>query len=169
MIGEMQMLVYKLLGGGSIVISAILFYFESQSYNKKFLKQLSAYISLIEFIKNQVGSYLMPIDEIIKHCDDNIIKECIMNDKTDMSHIDNLNDIINLACYYIDKETLDIIYRFANDFGLKYRSEQLVSCELYIDELREIFNKKKENYEKEKRVRFVLCICLSFSMVLLLI
>ena len=163
------MLIYKIIGGGSIVVSALIFYFESQAYNKKALAQLDAYINLIEYIKNQVCCFLTPIDIILNNCDVEILKNCVMGEVSEPKILKTVGDIIDASYFYIEQDALAVIKRFGSDFGTIYRDEQLISCDLYIDELKSIKSKKKENFEKEKKVRLALCVCLSVSMILLLI
>lgn len=163
------MLIYKVIGGGSIMVSALIFYFESQSFNKKAMTQLDAYISLIEYIKSQVSCFLSPIDIIIKNCDYKIIQKCTMVNEINIQTAKTVKDIVNYSYFYLDQEIIDTIYKFANDFGSNYRKEQLLYCDAYIEELKKYKCKIYDNYEKDKKVRFVLCMCLSFSMILMLI
>ena len=161
------MAIYKIVGSGSIVISAVIMYFEMQKYEKQKIKQINAYILLIEYIKNQIECFLLPIDTIIRNCPNDLIKSCGI--KTDHTKAENLEELIISSEFYCNSESIDLIKQFARDFGQGYMQGQLTSCEYYRSELIKQRDKYKEKSIKEKKLRFALCLCASFSLILLLI
>ena len=161
------MLFYKLIGSIGIVSSALILYFEMQKYEKLKLKQINSFILLIEYIKNQIECYLLPIDSIIHNCDVELIEACGID--KDCQNAKNLDDLISDAVFYCDKESVDIIKQFSHDFGQSYIGEQLRFCDYYKNELLKQRNKIKEKGLKEQKVRLALCLCASFSLILLLI
>ena len=66
------MIIYKMIGSASVIISALVIYLEIQRYEKLKLKQINSYILLIEYIKNQIECFLLPIDTIILNCNKEI-------------------------------------------------------------------------------------------------
>lgn len=163
------MLIFKFIGGTSVVISSLLIYLEMQKYEKLKLAQLNAYISLIEYIKNQVECFLLPIDSIIQSVSEKIIKECGIKEGTDLKSFATVNDIVQSTVFYIEGDSIGLIRQFAHDFGMGYRDEQIRLCEHYIKELIKEREKLKENSAKEKKVRLALSLCISVSLILLLI
>ncbi len=149
-----------------MVISSLVFYYEMQSFEKKKLAQLSAYISLIEYIKNQVECFLLPIDKILSSADRELICACTLTDAQDFK---TLNDLIDGTSFYLNSESIGTVKVFADEFGVGYRAQQLRSCEYCITELMRQRDKQKEKNTKEKKVRLALCLCASFSIVLLLL
>ena len=59
------MVLYKIVGSGSIIISALIVYLEMQKYESIKLKQINSFILLIEYIKNQIECFLLPIDVMV--------------------------------------------------------------------------------------------------------
>lgn len=161
------MAVYKVIGSTSIIISALMMYFEMQKYERIRLRQINAYILLIEYIKNQIECFLLPIDHIIRSCDKNIIKSCCIN--VDHTKVENLESLIESADFYCDEEAINLIKQFSHDFGQGYMQEQIKSCDYYRNELIKQRDKLKEKSIKEKKLRLALCLCASFSLILLLI
>ncbi len=161
------MLLYKLIGSVGIVASALIMYFEMQKYEKLKLNQINAFVLLIEYIKNQIECYLLPIDAIIHNCDIELIRACGINQNN--QNAKNLDDLISSIIFYCDKESADIIKQFAHDFGQSYIGEQLRFCDYYKNELLKQRDKIKEKGLKEQKVKLVLCLCASFSLILLLI
>ena len=154
------MVIYKLVGSGSIIISALVLYLEMQKFEKRKISQINAYILLIEYIKNQIECFLLPIDTIIHNCSNDIIKNCEI--KVDHTKADNLQELINSAEFYCNAESIDLIKQFAKDFGQGYIQEQLRSCDYYRIELIKQRDKLLEKSTKEKKLRFALCLCASF-------
>ena len=161
------MAIYKIVGSGSIIISAIVLYFEMQKFEKQKINQITAYILLIEYIKNQIECFLLPIDIIIHNCSKNIIDNCGIN--IDHTKVENLEELIMSAEFYCNAESIDLIKQFAKDFGQGYMQEQLRSCDYYRTELIKQRDHLKEKSTKEKKLRFALCLCASFSLILLLV
>lgn len=158
---------YKLLGSGSIIVSALIMYFEMQHYEKLKLKQINSFILLIEYIKNQIECFLLPIDKIIHNCSEEMIKSCGIN--ADYRKAEKLEDLIDTTDFYCDNECIELIKQFANDFGQGYMQEQVRSCDYYRGELIRQKEKLKEKSIKERKLRLALCLCASFSLILLLI
>ena len=161
------MVIYKIVGSISIIISAIVLYFEMQKFEKQKINQITAYILLIEYIKNQIECFLLPIDIIIHNCSKNIIDNCRIN--IDHTKVENLEELIMSAEFYCNAESIDLIKQFAKDFGQGYMQEQLRSCDYYRTELIKQRDHLKEKSTKEKKLRFALCLCASFSLILLLV
>ena len=160
------MSIYKFVGAGSILMSALLMYFEMQSYQKKRANQLDAFLSLIEYVKNQVECYMLPIDAIILSCDKKLLERCGVDIAREYK---TLEEMIEHTDFYLENDALKIILEFVKDFGVRYRSEQIISCKRYYDLLIKEREKLKEKNTKERKVRLALCLSISFSIILLLI
>ena len=146
------MAIFKLLGACGVAISGIVFVKETLAYEKLKISQADAYIGLIEYIKNQVECYNIPIDKIIESCDRDILNKCgALN-----TGYKTVADVVNAANMYIDEEIVDILMKFANEFGTVYRDEQLKMCNYHINELREYRKKTDEKI-----------VCLSFYTLLI--
>lgn len=161
------MIVYKIIGSCSLVLSGLTIYFEMQKYEKMRFKQINSFILLIEYIKNQIECFLLPINTIIHNCDGEMIRACGI--RSDHREADNLEQLIISADFYCGSECIDLINQFARDFGQGYMQEQLRSCDYYKSELIKQRDKIKEKSIKEKKLRLALCLCASFSLILLLI
>lgn len=160
------MIIFKAIGGVSVVISAIIFYLEIQRYEKTKIDQLDAYISLIEYIKNQIQCYMLPIDRILYSCDKKILNRCGMQEGT---RIKNIEDILLNSNIYLDEECTDEIIRFSKGFGTSYKSEQINSCNICRDQLIRYREASKEKNKKDQKVNLSLCLCASLSIILFLI
>ena len=154
------MLIFKLIGGGCILFSALILYVDIQRTQKVKIKQVESYMLLIEHIKNQIKSYMMPIDSILDECDIQLLKNCGINlPKGNMT----LNDLIENSNLYIDEEIARHLHIFAKEFGTKYSVEQITSCDNCIRVLNKYLDEIKEKHHKDKKVKLALCLSVSFS------
>ena len=161
------MVLYKIVGSGSIIISALIVYLEMQKYESIKLKQINSFILLIEYIKNQIECFLLPIDVIIHNCNEELIRNCGIN--TDYKKVKTLDDLVSSTTFYCNGECVDIIKQFSSNFGQGYIGEQLRSCNYYRSELIKQRDKLKEKGAKEKKLKLAICLSASFSLILLLI
>lgn len=128
--------------------------------------QLSGYIDLLQYIKQSIECYLLPIDRIIASLDKDILIRCGINREGDYN---GLAQLINNANFYIDSESIAILISFANNFGNSYSKDQIELCSRTIDKLQMQLEKLKNKAEKENKIRLTLSVSISASIVLLLI
>ena len=159
--------ILKMLGSLGIVVSSMIFYGENQRYQSKKIRQMNAFISLIEHIKNMIQSYMLPIDKILCRCDAEIMKECGIS--TCESDSKSLKDIFESAEFYINSDAVEVILNFASEFGGSYATEQVRLCERCCESLTKLRDKQKETLDKERKVNFAICLSISLSAILLLI
>lgn len=159
------MLLYKFSGGMSLLISALLIYLQSRNYTHKKIKQIDAFISLIEYIKNQIECYMIPIDKILMTCTRDMILACGLDENMFPR---TLGELMSHTEFYVDNNTIDILYKFANEFGLAYKDEQIRACERSIKELLKAKERTSDKDSKDKKVHLAICLCLSFSLILIL-
>ena len=165
------MLLFKLLGSTSILLSASIFYFETRKYEKEKLKQTDAFISLLRYIKKQIDCFSAPISVIMAQCNKKLLEDCGIDTKSinDLSYNDFFARIIENCDFYIDNEAIEILQKFGHEFGKTYRDEQLRSCDYYISELVKYREKIALEIPKERKMRFAVMFCASASLILLLI
>lgn len=159
------MLIYKLAGGISLAFSILLVYVQTRSYTKDKIKQIEAFIALINYIKNQIECYMIPIDKILASCNRDLLKECgFMGEGTPHS----LSNLMQDTSFYGDEEWTKPLYEFVSSFGASYREEQIRSCERCIKELNKTKERMSEKDIKDKKVHLAICLCISFSLILIL-
>ena len=161
------MVMFKLIGGGILTYCSLRGYIEIQKFQKKRIKQINAFIQLIEYIKNQIECFLLPIDVIIENCDRDLLKNCGIyksNQKTD-----NLKELISSVVFYCEDKATNMIMQFAENFGRNYSREQIISCEYFKKELIKIRDSMLEKDAKNKKVQLAIFLSVSFSIIILLI
>ena len=159
------MTVVKILGAFGVALSGMIYFKETVAYEKLKISQVDAYIKLIEYIKNQVECFNLPIDRIIESCDLEILSKCGVQNASPKTVI----EIVNSTNMYVDVEISDILMKFANEFGTVYREEQIKLCLYHIGELRAYRQGIKEKQNRERKIHLGLCLCFAASLILLLI
>ena len=161
------MTIGKLIGSIALIGAALNSYIEMQKFQKKRICQINAFISLIEYIKNQVECFLLPFDIILKKCDRKILNDCFV--ASDISNIKNMKDLLSSTTFYCDEHIVEILKKFSDNFGLSYSKEQISSCEYCCSELIKNRDKILEKDIKNKKIQFAICLSVSFSIIILLI
>lgn len=149
-----------------IIAAALMTYREMQRREARRLEQLCGYISLIEYVKKQIDTFLLPIDAILSGCDREILKKCGVSLSPPPK---TLCEAVGSTKFLTGKRAAEIIREFADGFGLCYGEEQIRSCEYCLGELRAERTRLGEEIEKSGRIRLTLCLCASCSAILLLI
>lgn len=161
------MIVVKVIGASIITITALFSYSEIIKFQKKRIKQINAFIDLIDYIKNQVECFLLPLDQILDRCDKNLLNNCGINSKR--SKYKNMDELIESANFYCDDEVIELLNQFSDSFGKAYLHEQLRSCEYFRNELIKIRNKNQEKDAKNQKIQLAVFLSASFSIIILLI
>lgn len=161
------MAIDKLIGSIALIGAALSSYIEMQKFQKKRIRQINAFISLIEYIKNQVECFLLPFDIILRECDRNVLNDCFV--ASDISNIKNMKDLLSSTTFYCDDDIIEILKKFSDNFGLAYSKEQISSCEYCCSELTKKRDKILEKDYKNKKIQFAICLSVSFSIIILLI
>ena len=160
------MIAYRLFGGGVLLLAGFGFYFVRESFQKKKLIQLAGFINLLDYIKNQISCYLIPIDKILRNCDEKIINDCRL---TASSNSKSLEEMLDKCEFYVDDEIQKKLYSFARDLGRGYLNEQIKLCDQYISELKAIFENLKIERIKDKKLSLAICLSISLSLILVLL
>lgn len=161
----------KLIGLLLVLVAPTLAgFFKAQSYMDS-RDILHSFIMMLSFIKQEVGSYLTPQQEIYKKFYDRHLDKCsfldvLKEEKTDTplsTALEKSKDKLMLK-----KEAYDLLYEFGNSFGTLSQGDECRRCEKLISQLEEIYKtQKEETSEKIRLCRTVGCM-LGIGLALLL-
>ena len=165
------MILYKIIGSSSILLSAFIFCVQSQKFEREKIKQAESFILLIKFIKKQIDCFCLPLYEIIARADTQILKDCGFrySKVTNMPPDSSFEWFIENCCFYIDKEATDLIEKFSSELGRSYRDDQLKSCDYYISGLVEYKEKLIAELPRKRKLRCTMCVGASLSFILLML
>lgn len=159
--------IFSIIGACLISLSAMAYFKEINTYKRRGLKQSEAFIELIEYIKNQVECFLLPIDKILEACDKGLLAKCGFT--TDSKSPLSISEIIDYSDLYVDTEVAGLMKKFANEFGSVYKDEQIRLCNYCISELKSYVNKAQGRYANDRRMYLGLSLCFAVSLIMMLI
>ena len=157
----------KILGGVSLLSASLFCYVGSIKKDKHKIEQIDAYIMLVEYIKDNVECYLLPIDRILDSCDKDIIKGCIGSSEYISTR--STSELYKVADIVLPRNISAEIERFCTRFGLSYKEEQVRMCS---DLLRRLNDSKIEitnEATKSRKIKFALTITVPLFFILLFI
>lgn len=130
---------------------------------KRKIQLLEAWIDLIFHIRTQIDCYLKPIGEILQGADTGLLLAC-------MGTADDRAPCILLErCRpYLSGDAERLLSAFVGEIGCSYREEQVKRCDFYMESLRRLSEKEREQLPARLRVRTSLCICASIGAAILL-
>ena len=160
------MITYKLLGACGLFASGLWTFLIRESYQNKKIVQLQGYIRVISYIKNQISCYMLPVDKILRDCDERLLHDCGLYSSVRPKSIE---EILDNSVIYFDDEIREKLNLFAKDFGKGYLNEQIKLCDRYISELKSIYEHFSVERSKDKKLSLAICLSISLSLILILL
>ena len=129
------------------------------------VRSASALRSVMEQIKNMIECYSLPIGQILKKIEPSTLKAC--GYEPEEAPCDLLDFVENSSV--ADKESFDIFFSFAKDFGKGYRKDELSRCSMFLERMRTREQKLLKEAAKKKKVVLTVSLCAALAIVILLI
>lgn len=158
------MLFFKILGSGMILLAGTGAAFCSVRYERTRLRILDGWIDLIFFIRGQIDCYLMPLDEILRKADGELLRACSVKS----AHTDSLETILHNGTIYFSADTHRLLSAFVREIGCSYREDQLRQCDYYIQALRNQREQIASQLPSRIKLSATLCLCLALGTAILL-
>ena len=165
---------YKIFGGVLLLLAGCYIALMVVRFEKRRLRVMDGYISLLFYIKGQIDCYATPVSDILKGVDPYIIADClgisthnVNQNSIQVSNI-GLYDLLSESGSYLEPETRRLLGSFTNELGGCFREEQLRRCDYYIEALTEERSKLNESVPVRMRVNSILCVCCAIGAAVLL-
>ena len=156
-----------LLGGGYISMAFTRF-------EKRRLRVLDGYISLLYYIKGQIDCYAMPLPDIMASADPSVLAACLGMDLSSpypQPLIEGgrpLSVMVRESRLYLEPETERLLTNLTGELGSSYRAEQVARCDHYLKALTEERRKLGNTLPLRLRAACTLCLCCALVAVVLL-
>ncbi len=129
------------------------------------LRQNEGMMALLRTVRGQIECFARPIPEILSACERKELDACGYFGE------DVPKDLLGVIgqCRRYDEESVEIVSRFAEEFGRGYREDEVRACDYtlsLLDQRREVL--AKELPAKKKR-NTVLSVCAALALALLLL
>ena len=152
----------KAVGAVFIMLSGIVLSSSLCAADEKNINSTEALLSIVKFTKNQIDCFGIPIGEIFKRCDRELLGKCSVY-ITPTSFDEFISDA------ELSDEAEKIITAFSSEFGSSYRDGQLKNCDYCIARLSECLAAQKEDYKKNKKLYRAICLSAAIGIIILAI
>ena len=152
----------KAVGAVFIMLSGIVLSSSLCAADEKNINSTEALLSIVKFTKNQIDCFGIPIGEIFKRCDRELLEKCAVYVSPT-----SFEEFISVA--ELPDEAEKIITAFSSEFGSSYRDGQLKSCDYCIAQLSECLANQKEDYKKNKKLYRAICLSAAIGIIILAI
>lgn len=162
-------LALKLIGGASLFASVSIISLNAKRRDGERLARLESQIRFVRFVRERIDRYLLPIGEILRECDKDLLDTlCIGCQKEfEATDADGLRAILHSGQYYADGG--EMFDSFLARLGSSYREDEVAACDECIRELSGIKSKLALELPKERKSRAVLGFCLAAALIIILI
>ena len=155
-------MIYKVIGCIVLLIAGGYVSLAVVRFERRRLRVLDGYISLIYYIKGQIDCYAMPLVEILAHADPTLIAACLgLESASTLPALPPapLPTMVQESRLYLEPESERLLTTFTGELGSALRGEQVARCEYYIQALTEERKKLSDTLPARLRVSCVLCMC----------
>ena len=152
----------KAAGAIFIMVAGIVLSSSLCAADERDINSTDALLAIVKFTKNQIDCFGIPVGEIFKRCDPELLEKCSV-----YAVPADFDDFIARAKF--SNETEKIITEFSSEFGSNYREGQLKSCDYCIARLSERLAADRENYKKNKKLYRAICLSAATGIIILVI
>ncbi len=128
------------------------------------LSRLDALLSLLSYIRSQIDLFCLPIGEILKRADPELLLRCGAPESAN-----GFGELISELEPRPDDEVMKLLAAFESTLGELYREEQLKSLDYYISELSALRDRLSGELGKRRRLNRTLCLSAAAAIVILFI
>ncbi len=167
-------MIYKLIGSLVILLAGGYISVQISHYERRRLRVLDGYISLVYYIKGQIECFARPLREILSEVDPLILADCLGLDRLGETRplTDGgarfLHALVDESRLYLAPESERLLVSFSAELGRTYRAEQVARCDHYIAALGEERRRLGESLQARIRLGSVLCLCMAAGLAVLL-
>ncbi|MBO5938188.1 MAG: hypothetical protein J6Q82_01640 [Clostridia bacterium] len=158
-------MIYKFAGALILSLSGVLCAAHLNRNAEKRVRQISAWISLLRYVKVQIECFALPMGEILARCDREMLLECGFVGELAPRSFEGLL----AASVLYDGESESVIRSFCEEFGRGYREEQTRGCDYYLSMLEGRREFLVGKLPAQKKMNATLSICAALAIVLLLL
>jgi hypothetical protein len=162
-------MIWKLLGSLILLFAGGYVSLAITRFERRRLRVLDGYISLIYYVKGQIDCYAMPLDHILASADPAVIAACLGLELTSPPPVPcPLPDMVRESRLYLEPEAERLLTTLTGELGSTYRAEQVSRCDHYLTALTEERKKLMDTLPARLRATCTLCICCAVGAAILL-
>ena len=167
-------MIYKLLGSLVLLFAGGYVSIAITRFERRRLRVLDGYISLIYYIKGQIDCYAMPLSDIMASADPTVLAACLGLDASTaclpptVTGDRPITAMVEESRLYLEPEVERLLTTLTGELGSTYRAEQVIRCDHYLTALTEERRKLGDSLPARLRAICTLCLCSAVVAALLL-
>ncbi|MBR6783036.1 MAG: hypothetical protein IKM33_07600 [Clostridia bacterium] len=167
-------MIYKLLGSLVLLFAGGYVSMAITRFERRRLRVLDGYISLIYYIKGQIDCYAMPLSDIMASADPAVLAACLGLDASAahpppaVTGDRPITAMVQESRLYLEPEVERLLTTLTGELGSTYRAEQVARCDHYLTALTEERRKLGDSLPARLRAICTLCLCSALVAALLL-
>ena len=153
-----------LLVGAGLYISLIL-----ARYERRRVRVLDGYLSLLRFIRGQIDCFSMPVGQILAAVDSSVLAACRGQSGAFAGRpAASLPLLLRESRGYLGAESERLLSCFAHELGHTHRAEQVGRCDYYLSALEEQRGRLADTLPARTRTDSALCLSCAVAAAILL-
>lgn len=167
-------MIYKVIGTVILLLAGGYISAAMTRFERRRLRVLDGYISLIYYIKGQIDCYAMPLSDILARADPSVMAACLGLDSPEALPPLSVNGepllpaMVKESRLYLEPESERLLTTLTGELGATYRAEQVARCDYYVTALTEERRKLNDTLPARLRGTCTLCICCAVGAAILL-
>ena len=167
-------MIFKLMGSLVLLLAGGYVSLSITRFEKRRLRVLDGYISLIYYIKGQIDCYAMPLSDILASADPAVLAACLgLDGQTNLRPPVLTADrpiiaMVEESRLYLEPEVERLLTTLTGELGSTYRTEQVARCDHYLSALTQERRKLGDSLPARLRAVCTLCLCSAVVAALLL-
>lgn len=161
----------KLLGSLLLIGAGVYVALTLARYERKRVRVLDGYLSLLHFIRGQIDCFAMPVGQILADTDPTVLAACRGQDYAASGAgrpVSSLPLLLRESRGYLGPESERLLAGFAHELGHTHREEQLRRCDYYLSALEEQRARLADTLPARIRTGGALCLSCALAMAVLL-
>lgn len=159
----------KLIGSLLLVGAGLYIAMMTARYERRRVRVLDGYLSLLRYIRGQIECFAMPIDQILSTADPSVLAACRGRSGGEGEHpATSLPLLLRESHGYLGAESVRLLSAFSHELGRTYRAEQVSRCDYYLDALGEQRTRLADTLPARIRTGGALCLSCALAVAVLL-
>ncbi len=127
------------------------------------LTVLDAWLGLLLYVRGQIDCYLLPLDEIFRGADVELLRAASAGRKTE-----TWDDLLRASLPHLGKESARLLTALIRELGSSYREEQLRRCDYYLAALEKERDRIAAALPARQKLYVASCFCTALGTAILL-
>jgi hypothetical protein len=167
-------MIWKAVGSLLLLLAGGYLSLAISHFERRRLRVLDGYISLIYYMKGQIDCYALPLSDILERADPAVLAACLgLEPREALPAIPEsgsaaLSHMVEESRLYLEPESERLLRGLSGELGGTFRTEQVTRCQHYLDALTRERDRLNATLPARLRATCTLCLCVAVAVAVLL-